>query len=959
MRKLSFFLAFALVLTLGASTAFSGDGVVTLKSVSNTWPAGNMTDTQLRAGNTHVVEFEFDFSGYGANYLFSVTNQWEIYSPDLGAGTADWGYFQGARGPLFLAKSRKYSPCDGEGNVFPVPSWVGTELCGCGSIESWVKHFHKVGNSGSWDQMAMYGQIEDCLFHTMYDDPYDNVAALGNGGNDTSTVYFSTFSTSAGFMTGEVGVAFTVEFTTDIADDGKTICIDTTTSKQGWNWAAPIFGEESPTYDNGHGGDGEFCWDIHMVPNVPPVWCDPPGIEDSYVFYHCSQGEYDLCATDGGDGGALTYRLVPPYDDGTYGEVNGAKWTWSGSTVPQKGTADIHFQVNDTQDDAVADFVLHVSTTNTPPEITCPPDPKAVSFGGDPGCQDVVASDDDNDGTLGTCDGVPVITVIDKGGATGGHTVTDFTICYTPSAADTALAQPIVWTIQADDGAEQVTCLMSWNVIVGAPYAVEIEKKQDELQGHFTDVAITLYKSLGIGGFDFLVAYDASALAFQLAYGGVVYNLCDEPLPETPDGCEWEYFTYRYGGYGNCGNACPSGMLRVVGMAETNDGPNHPCCDVPASFPPVTLAQLRFLVSNDRTLECQYVPIRFFWYDCGDNVVSNVDGSEAYLSMKVFDFYDYGPDFRFKETDITGDGTQVFPTFQGARDDCEYIDEDKGKIAKRYVDYQNGGVDIACAKDIDDRGDINLNGLAYEIADAVMFTNYFIIGLDAFTSNVEGSIAASDTNADGIALSVADLVYLIRVVIGDAQPYDMAPVGKRAPVAANVTYGDNTFNVDIEMGAVHVVMGGDVTPELLAGNMEMKYGFDGENTNIIIYSHEAGQSFSGDFLRVEGSVVKTEFATFAGAQVVAKVMPRTFALDQNYPNPFNPTATIDFAIPGGGAWSLDIYNITGQLVESYSGVTESGYGSVEWDASDLASGIYFYRLTAGENSMTKKAVLLK
>jgi len=161
------------------------------------------------------------------------------------------------------------------------------------------------------------------------------------------------------------------------------------------------------------------------------------------------------------------------------------------------------------------------------------------------------------------------------------------------------------------------------------------------------------------------------------------------------------------------------------------------------------------------------------------------------------------------------------------------------------------------------------------------------------------------------------------------------------------------------MGAAHIVMAGNVTPTLLATNMEMRFASNGEVTNILVYSTEANQSFSGDFLEVSGDVVSTEFATFLGAPVVAKVMPSTFEVEQNYPNPFNPTTTFKFTIPNGGAWKLGVYNITGQLVESFSGVSESGYETVVWDASNLSSGIYFYRVTTEEHSMTKKAVLLK
>jgi hypothetical protein len=205
-------------------------------------------------------------------------------------------------------------------------------------------------------------------------------------------------------------------------------------------------------------------------------------------------------------------------------------------------------------------------------------------------------------------------------------------------------------------------------------------------------------------------------------------------------------------------------------------------------------------------------------------------------------------------------------------------------------------------------GDVNCNGLGYEIADAVMFTNYFIYGDAAFGSHIAGSKAATNVNGDCFQAMVADLVYLIRVVIGDATPYT-----KPGPVAANVTYGADRFNVNVEMGAAYIVMEGNVVPTLLAGNMEMKYRTDGETTRILVYSLELNQSFSGDFLQVAGNVVSTEFASFTGARVATRVIPSTFVVEQNYPNPFNPTTKIRFTVPNGGPWSLSICDIHGAL----------------------------------------------
>lgn len=88
-------------------------------------------------------------------------------------------------------------------------------------------------------------------------------------------------------------------------------------------------------------------------------------------------------------------------------------------------------------------------------------------------------------------------------------------------------------------------------------------------------------------------------------------------------------------------------------------------------------------------------------------------------------------------------------------------------------------------------------------------------------------------------------------------------------------------------------------------------------------------------------------------------MPVEFILAQNYPNPFNPVTTIEFTLPAASEWKMTIYNIAGQKVTKFEGYSEAGRSKVDWDASGCASGIYFYKLEAGEFSMVKKMTLLK
>ena len=89
-------------------------------------------------------------------------------------------------------------------------------------------------------------------------------------------------------------------------------------------------------------------------------------------------------------------------------------------------------------------------------------------------------------------------------------------------------------------------------------------------------------------------------------------------------------------------------------------------------------------------------------------------------------------------------------------------------------------------------------------------------------------------------------------------------------------------------------------------------------------------------------------------------LPIRFQLYQNYPNPFNPNTTISFDLPVSGHTTLFLYDITGKIVkELVDAYKPAGNYTVKIDGSNLASGVYFYRLLSGNYSQTKKMVLIK
>jgi len=89
-------------------------------------------------------------------------------------------------------------------------------------------------------------------------------------------------------------------------------------------------------------------------------------------------------------------------------------------------------------------------------------------------------------------------------------------------------------------------------------------------------------------------------------------------------------------------------------------------------------------------------------------------------------------------------------------------------------------------------------------------------------------------------------------------------------------------------------------------------------------------------------------------------VPSEFALLNNYPNPFNASTVISYELPHATHVELEIFNISGQRVATLvEGEQEAGYRSVVWEASEVSSGVYFYKLTAGDFAETKRMMLVK
>lgn len=528
---------------------------------------------------------------------------------------------------------------------------------------------------------------------------------------------------------------------------------------------------------------------------------------------------------------------------------------------------------------------------------------------------------------------------------------------------------------------------MPVRIVTGpAPFQVVIETEagpdgygvyQDNHE--FVHVDVSLKNApVPIGGFSFLFAYDPYYLHFAMAsQSGPLFSECG-----------WEYFTYRTGSNSPRAPHCPSGLVHVVGIGETNNGPFHPdTCNL-AEMDSQVLFSLSFLPGGSDT-GAFWAPIDFFWVDCVDNTMSSVPGDSLFVSSEVFqrDHYVWPAPPNDSPWQVVTNDSLGFPTYSGIQRECLNYFGPNYPHPVRAIDFVGGGVYIRMGSQFD-KGDLDLDMIQYAISDYVMFANYLLYGVSAFESiawlphGIERASSNSDVNGDGEQLTIEDFVYLARVVIGDADPYlpaDPEPI----PVHFVQTPGGIISYIGTyELGAIRLVLDGSCAASNLTSNMDMGVWADGDSTVILIHRLEVDEFVEqGDIVRllpnICGSLRSVAAATYEGRKVICQIgaptdvdnssdnLPDHFALEQNYPNPFNPSTTIEFALPLSADTRVTIYNVMGQQVRTLTdSYLPAGYHTVIWDGRDnfanpVASGVYLYRIDAGDFNSTKKMLLLK
>jgi hypothetical protein len=384
---------------------------------------------------------------------------------------------------------------------------------------------------------------------------------------------------------------------------------------------------------------------------------------------------------------------------------------------------------------------------------------------------------------------------------------------------------------------------------------------------------------------------------------------------------KWEYFTCREKTWG---------LYQLIKMVGIADFPNQTEAS-PLQPDSGAIVYLRFRVTSDPHLSGLLAPLEFFSFDFTDNTLSTPQG--------------------------------------------QFIDQGR-------VNLNNGGVLLGSSSAL--LGDVNTNGLAFEVGDAVKLASY-LTGLTILT---EQQLINSDVNQDGRFASLSDLVFLInRILQEESVPeggVDEPDQVARIRILQQPHRGLVRLDSDVPVRGALLIFKGEtgrvanvkLSPE--AGGLDLYTSQRGDEFRVLIVSREAEPlpsegsyvfSFEGGgFDTVGVSLADQEGKLLAVKQEFESASrPAKHSLDQNYPNPFNPSTSIRYSVSGDGPMevSLRIYNVAGRLVRTLvDGQIAPAEYEVIWNGrnegdQEVASGLYFYRLQVSDYVETKKMVLLR
>lgn len=209
--------------------------------------------------------------------------------------------------------------------------------------------------------------------------------------------------------------------------------------------------------------------------------------------------------------------------------------------------------------------------------------------------------------------------------------------------------------------------------------------------------------------------------------------------------------------------------------------------------------------------------------------------------------------------------------------------------------------------------------------------------------NKKSPVQTADPKADFAKLIITDVTGISNTLYlssSSVSGYEMPPLPPQG--AFDVRFSTNTY-VEALAGA---------TVQLRGVQYPVTVSIEGADVRL-----SDGVSLNAALKNGENVVLSESSGSF---NVESLVIPAEFELSQNYPNPFNPTTTIKFGVPEASRVTLKVYNAIGEQVATLVEQNmDAGYHTVQFNASQLTSGVYFYSITAGDYNAVKKMMILK
>lgn len=253
-----------------------------------------------------------------------------------------------------------------------------------------------------------------------------------------------------------------------------------------------------------------------------------------------------------------------------------------------------------------------------------------------------------------------------------------------------------------------------------------------------------------------------------------------------------------------------------------------------------------------------------------------------------------------------------------------------------------------------DKGACVLHMLRYVINDTSVFFNCFRNYIKDTTNFKYNSAATDDFTASISQTYGQDLSWFVNQWVKYANhpvyanSYSIVQAGSNWVLGFRVNQTQSTIFRQMPITLlVHFASGPDTTIRVM------------NNSNLQIFNWTFNRQPSSVVFDPNNDIVLKTATLVVGMDPVNK-LPFFYALHQNYPNPFNPVTTINYDIPKHTKVTLKIYNVLGELVSTpVNQVQEAGQYNYKLDATNLASGIYYYELKAGDFSDVKKMVIVK